>query len=256
MAGWREWRDNLVASGGQDEYYTYDALNRLKTLKRGDLNAGKTDSSGTPVWQKDFNYDPTGNWRGTTNAYVTKVNGTTTLDQNRTHNLAIGLVRTLLLALSLFIAGCATKHAPRSALVVMRIDALRCTSSNVVEVVVILENRGHASISFLEDSVGYVLYDVDFTDDSGNHWRIERPPPRRGHGPLSREVRLVRGGRTDVTLLVRTSGGAPKVVNEHLIGATALPSLAKSLKYSMRGAFFAFDDAHSPLFSVIALYGV
>jgi len=84
----RQWRDNLVAAGGQDEYYSYDGLYQLKTLKRGDLNAGKTDISGTPAWQEDFNYDPTGNWRGTTSAYVTKVNGTTTLDQNRTHDKA------------------------------------------------------------------------------------------------------------------------------------------------------------------------
>jgi len=60
----------------------------LKTLKRGNLNAGKTDISGTPVWQEDWNYDPTGNWRGATSAYVTKVNGSTTLDQNRSHDQA------------------------------------------------------------------------------------------------------------------------------------------------------------------------
>ena len=48
----------------------------------------KTDLSGTPVWQEDWNYDPTGNWRGATSAYVTKVNGSTTLDQNRTHDKA------------------------------------------------------------------------------------------------------------------------------------------------------------------------
>ncbi len=50
------------------------------------MKAGKTDISGTPVWQEDWNYDPTGNWRGTTSAYATKVNGSTTLDQNRSHN--------------------------------------------------------------------------------------------------------------------------------------------------------------------------
>lgn len=83
-----QWRDNLVAAGGQDEYYTYDGLYQLKTLKRGDLNAGKTDISGTPTWEEDFTYDPTGNWHGATTGYLTKVSGSTTLDQNRTHNEA------------------------------------------------------------------------------------------------------------------------------------------------------------------------
>ncbi|MBK9140571.1 MAG: hypothetical protein IPM17_17755 [Verrucomicrobia bacterium] len=63
-AGNRVWRDNLVGTSNQDEYYLYDNLYQLKTLKRGNLNAGKTDISGTPVWQEDWNYDPTGNWRG------------------------------------------------------------------------------------------------------------------------------------------------------------------------------------------------
>ena len=84
----RQWRDNLVGTSNQDEYYLYDNLYQLKTLKRGNLNAGKTDIGGTPVWQEDWNYDPTGNWRGATSAYVTQVNGTTTLDQNRSHNQA------------------------------------------------------------------------------------------------------------------------------------------------------------------------
>jgi YD repeat-containing protein len=84
----RVWRDNLVGTSNQDEYYIYDNLYQLKTLKRGNLNAGKTDISGTPVWQEDWNYDPTGNWRGATSAYVTRVNGSTTLDQNRSHDKA------------------------------------------------------------------------------------------------------------------------------------------------------------------------
>ena len=84
----RVWRANRVGTSNQDEHYTYDNLYQLKTLKRGNLNAGKTDISGTPVWQEDWNYDPTSNWRGTTSAYVTKVNGTTTLNQNRTHDKA------------------------------------------------------------------------------------------------------------------------------------------------------------------------
>jgi hypothetical protein len=73
-AGNRVWRDNLVGTSNQDEYYTYDNLYQLKTLKRGNLNAGKTDLSGTPVWQEDWNYDPTGNWRGATSACMTRSN--------------------------------------------------------------------------------------------------------------------------------------------------------------------------------------
>lgn len=84
----RVWRANRVGTGNQDEYYTCDNLYQLKTMKRGNLNAGKTDISGTPVWQEDWNYDPTGNWRGTTSAYVTRTNGSTTLNRNRSHDKA------------------------------------------------------------------------------------------------------------------------------------------------------------------------
>ena len=42
---------------------------------------------GNVTWEEDWNYDPLGNWNGTSSAYLTKVNGTTTLDQNRTHNV-------------------------------------------------------------------------------------------------------------------------------------------------------------------------
>jgi RHS repeat-associated protein len=78
----RNYRQNLVQATGQDEYYTYDGLYQLKVLQRGTLNAGKTGISGTPTWEEDYTFDPTGNW----NNYVTKVSGTTTLNQNRTHN--------------------------------------------------------------------------------------------------------------------------------------------------------------------------
>ena len=83
----RVWRDNPVAdalSAKQDEFYTYDGLNQLLTLQRGTLNSGKTGISGTPAWEEDFTIDPTGNWDN----YVNQVNGTTTLNQPRTHNAA------------------------------------------------------------------------------------------------------------------------------------------------------------------------
>jgi RHS repeat-associated protein len=76
----------LVASSGQDEYYSYDNLNQLTVLKRGDLNAGRTDISGTPVWQENFSFDPTGNWHGSSSGYVTRTSGVIDLDQNRSNN--------------------------------------------------------------------------------------------------------------------------------------------------------------------------
>ena len=89
----RVWRDNTVAdalSAKQDEFYTYDGLNQLLTLQRGTLNSGKTGISGTPTWEEDFTIDPTGNWEN----YVNQVNGTTTLNQPRTHN-AVNEVETI-----------------------------------------------------------------------------------------------------------------------------------------------------------------
>jgi RHS repeat-associated protein len=73
-------------SANQDEYYTYDGLYQISTLQRGTLNSNNTGINGTPTWEEDWNYDATGNWHGSSSAYLTKVSGTTTLDQNRTHN--------------------------------------------------------------------------------------------------------------------------------------------------------------------------
>lgn len=84
----RLWRQNAVAGTGQDEYYTYDSLFQIKTLDRGTLNGGKTGITGTPSWEEDWSFDETGNWRGSSTGYLTKVSGTTTLNQNRTHNVA------------------------------------------------------------------------------------------------------------------------------------------------------------------------
>jgi RHS repeat-associated protein len=88
----RNFRNNLVASGGQDEYYTYDSLQRLLTLQRGTLNGGRTGIGGTPTWEEDFSFDKTGNWHSgsssSSGGYVTKLSGTTTLSQNRTHTEA------------------------------------------------------------------------------------------------------------------------------------------------------------------------
>ena len=77
----RPYRENTVAST-KDEFYTYDGMNRLAAFDRGDLNAGKTAISGTPVREEDWSLDMTGNWSG----FVQKTSGTTDLDQDRTHN--------------------------------------------------------------------------------------------------------------------------------------------------------------------------
>jgi RHS repeat-associated protein len=85
----RQWRQNTVAASGQNEFYTYDGLEQVKTLKRGtQTGSPPTGIDGTPVWEEDWNYDPSGNWRGSSTAYLTKENGSTMLNQNREHNVA------------------------------------------------------------------------------------------------------------------------------------------------------------------------
>lgn len=86
----RLWRRNVVAGSGQDEFYTYDGLYQLLKLQRGTLNGNRTGISGTPVWEEDFTFDPTGNWAH----YATKVNGTASLNQDRTHN-KVNEIRTI-----------------------------------------------------------------------------------------------------------------------------------------------------------------
>lgn len=82
----RLWKANVVGtpivSGGLDEYYNYDDLNRLTQMQRGTLNDSKTGITGTPAIQQNWTLDPTGNW----NAYVTAASGSTTLNQTRTQN--------------------------------------------------------------------------------------------------------------------------------------------------------------------------
>jgi len=80
----KRWRKNLVATSGQDEFYNYDDLYQLTELQRGNLNNNRTAIAGIAAKQEDFTYDPAGNWQN----YLTKVAGTTSLDQNRTHNKA------------------------------------------------------------------------------------------------------------------------------------------------------------------------
>jgi RHS repeat-associated protein len=81
----RLWKANVVGtpivSGGLDERYSYNDINRLTQMQRGTLSGGVI--TGTPVRQMDYTLDPTGNW----NAYLTKTNGTTDLNQTRSHNM-------------------------------------------------------------------------------------------------------------------------------------------------------------------------
>ena len=86
-AGNRIWRADPVAASNSvnlDEYYTYDGLNRLIDLQRGQLNQGKTGISNTPAWEEAWTLDALGNWLG----YVQNVSGSTNLSQTRTHDLA------------------------------------------------------------------------------------------------------------------------------------------------------------------------
>jgi hypothetical protein len=77
-----------------------DVLNRLKQLRFGStvLVDYSYLGQGVPVIANyssqpgvDEDYDPTGNWRGTSTAYLPKENGSTTLNQNRAHNVVDGI---------------------------------------------------------------------------------------------------------------------------------------------------------------------
>jgi len=63
-AGNRLWREDPVAasySKNFDELYTYDGVNQLKTLQRGDLNANH-DAVTSKNFAEDWTLDMTGNW--------------------------------------------------------------------------------------------------------------------------------------------------------------------------------------------------
>lgn len=61
----RTYRDNLV-NPAFGEVYTYDGLNQVASFKRGTLNAGKTDVTGSPSRTQTWDYDAVGNWDGVT----------------------------------------------------------------------------------------------------------------------------------------------------------------------------------------------
>ena len=70
----------------QDEFYTYDGLNRLKNMDRGALGGSHPSftAPASPAAERDYALSATGNWSG----YVEKASGSETLNQTREHNLA------------------------------------------------------------------------------------------------------------------------------------------------------------------------
>jgi RHS repeat-associated protein len=78
----RTWRRDLAAPAGHDEFFRYDALHQVTDLSRGNLNLNQTAIGGIPVFEENFEYDPTGNW----NRYRSATDGAETLDQTRVNN--------------------------------------------------------------------------------------------------------------------------------------------------------------------------
>ncbi len=79
----RTFRDNLTATA-KDHYFTSNGLDQVGTGKQGDLNAGRTDITGTPAFQETWTLESHGNTR----QLVQTTSGTTTLNQTRTHTKA------------------------------------------------------------------------------------------------------------------------------------------------------------------------
>ncbi len=77
----RSWRSRALTTG-EDNAYGYDGLSQVTQAAVGNLNLNRTAISAVPAQGESWNYDPTGNWR----AYLTKANGTNTLDQYRVHD--------------------------------------------------------------------------------------------------------------------------------------------------------------------------
>jgi RHS repeat-associated protein len=71
-----------IVTGGLDEYYLYDNLNRLNDMQRGTLNGTNTGITGTPTDQQTWTLDITGNWSG----LATLKNGDATMTQGRVSN--------------------------------------------------------------------------------------------------------------------------------------------------------------------------
>jgi len=70
---------DLSLTGGLDELYTYDDLNRLTSMQRGTLSGG---AIGSETRQEDWGLDALGNWE----TYDVEVNNAAFLEQERDHN--------------------------------------------------------------------------------------------------------------------------------------------------------------------------
>ena len=84
----RTWRELGHEISGRpttlDEYYTYDGLDRLTNMDRGQLTGTHPGYSAPdpPTAERDYTLDQLGNWTG----YVRKTSGNTDLNQSRSHN--------------------------------------------------------------------------------------------------------------------------------------------------------------------------
>jgi RHS repeat-associated protein len=80
----RLWRQDLAAPADtkQDRFYSYDGLGQVTDSALGNLNINRTSIAGIPAQREAFDYDAIGNWKD----YLRQSEGTTTLDQKRTHN--------------------------------------------------------------------------------------------------------------------------------------------------------------------------
>ncbi|MGC3967595.1 MAG: RHS repeat-associated core domain-containing protein [Pirellulales bacterium] len=82
----RVWRKNTVApSGGNDELYAYDGVQRLLDMSRGTLAAGN-ETVNSMTFAQDWSLDATGNWSGFRQTDAS--DATQNLDQQRTSNAA------------------------------------------------------------------------------------------------------------------------------------------------------------------------
>ena len=78
----RQWREDDVAPSGFDEFYTYDAVQRLIDMDRGTLTGSPTPTGVTsPTLGQDWTLDATGNWKG----FNQTITGAVT--QTRTSNM-------------------------------------------------------------------------------------------------------------------------------------------------------------------------
>ncbi len=85
-AGNRSWREDVIAennSQNHDELYIYDALDRLTSIERGEIN-GTYNTVSSDTFGQTWTLEQLGNWSNFTED--SDGNGTDDLDQDRSHN--------------------------------------------------------------------------------------------------------------------------------------------------------------------------